>query len=195
MAAQGRDLPPGFRVPKPSSVIKRSGYDQRAVGREVGARHQDFVTAEDDDLASRPGAFQEYARSIIEEVTMRAPSGENDGGPHLASCGRGARLDLHARSSRPRCRAAQSPEAATTRVPSGENDALCTVFSWPRSTAISCLVVASQSRAVQRPEAVTNGQPSGENGGSATWSSWPRSAAIPCPVVASQSRAVRSRRR
>ena len=64
--------------------------------------------------------------------------------------------------------------------------------SWPRRTAISLLLAASQMRAVLSIDAVTMRDPSGLKAAEFTTSSWPRRTAISLPLAASQMRAVLS---
>ena len=58
-------------------------------------------------------------------------------------------------------RAVLSADAVTMRDPSGLKAAEFTVSLWPRRTAISFAVAASQMRAVLSPDAVTMRDPSG----------------------------------
>ena len=58
-------------------------------------------------------------------------------------------------------RAVLSADAVTMRDPSGLKAAEVTASSWPRRTAISLAVAASQMRAVLSPDAVTMRDPSG----------------------------------
>ena len=58
-------------------------------------------------------------------------------------------------------RAVLSPDAVTMRDPSGLKAAEFTQSSWPRRTAISLALAASQMRAVLSHDAVTMRDPSG----------------------------------
>ena len=78
------------------------------------------------------------------------------------------------------------------RDPSGLKAAEYTASSWPRRTAISLAVAASQMRAVLSADAVTMREPSGLKAAELTASSWPRRTAISLAVAASQMRAVLS---
>jgi hypothetical protein len=64
--------------------------------------------------------------------------------------------------------------------------------SWPRRTAISLAVAASQMRAVLSADAVTVREPSGLKAADDTPLSWPRRTAISLALAASQMRAVPS---
>ncbi len=86
-------------------------------------------------------------------------------------------------SKRPR-----SHDAVTMRDPSGLN----TKASWPRRTAVSLAVAASQMRAVLSSDAVTMCDPSGLKAAEDTSFSWPRRTAISLAVAGSQMRAVLS---
>jgi hypothetical protein len=75
-------------------------------------------------------------------------------------------------------RAVLSRAVVTTRIPSGLKAAEVTSLSWPRRTAISLAVAASQIRAVLSYDAVTMRFPSGLKAAETTQSSWPRRTAI-----------------
>ena len=83
-------------------------------------------------------------------------------------------------------------DAVTMRDPSGLKAAEFTSSSWPRRTAISLAVAASQMRAVLSCDAVTMRDPSGLKAAEFTSPSWPRRTAISLAVAASQMRAVLS---
>ena len=68
------------------------------------------------------------------------------------------------------------------RDPSGLNAAEVTGPSWPRRTAISVAVSASQMRAVLSADAVTMRDPSGLNAAEFTPSPWPRRTTISAAV-------------
>ena len=65
-------------------------------------------------------------------------------------------------------------DAVTMRDPSGLKAAELTASSWPRRTAISLAVAASQMRAVLSSDAVTMRDPSGLKAAEFTRSSWPQ---------------------
>src|SRR6516165_10031421 len=83
-------------------------------------------------------------------------------------------------------------DAVTMREPSGLKAAEVTRSSWPRTTAISLALAASQMRAVVSPDAVTMREPSGLKAADCTKASWPRRTAISLALAASQMRAVLS---
>src|SRR5215831_19708557 len=89
-------------------------------------------------------------------------------------------------------RAVWSSDAVTMRDPSGLKAAEFTKRSWPRRTAISLALAASQMRAVLSFDAVTMRDPSGLKAAEFTALSWPRRTAISVPLAASQMRAVLS---
>ena len=92
-------------------------------------------------------------------VTMRDPSGLK-AAEFTHSHGRaGPRSPW--RSRRPRCGRSCPADAVTMRDPSGLKAAEVTASSWPRRTAISLAVAASQMRAVLSHDAVTMRDPSG----------------------------------
>ena len=64
------------------------------------------------------------------------------------------------------------------RDPSGLKPADHNAFSWPRRTAISLAVTASQMRKLLSPDAVTMRDPSGLKAAETTTPSWPRRTAI-----------------
>src|SRR5262249_59480065 len=69
-------------------------------------------------------------------------------------------------------RAVSSSDAVTIRDPSGLKAADDTMFSWPRRTATSLALAASQMRAVLSAEAVTMRDPSGLKAAESTEPSW-----------------------
>src|SRR5262249_36381332 len=70
-------------------------------------------------------------------------------------------------------RAVLSDDAVTMRDPSGLKAAEFTALSWPRRTAISFAVAASQMRAILSDEAVTMRDPSGLEAAEDTTPPWP----------------------
>src|SRR6516164_3185479 len=75
-------------------------------------------------------------------------------------------------------RAVLSCDAVTMRDPSGLNAAECTLeenmpVPWPRRTAISLALAASQMRAVLSSDAVTMRDPSGLKAAEVTGLAWP----------------------
>src|SRR5262245_48882038 len=70
-------------------------------------------------------------------------------------------------------RAVLSLDVVTMRDPSRLKAAECTEPSWPRRTAISLAVAASQTRAVWSSDAVTMRDPSGLKAAEVTERSWP----------------------
>jgi hypothetical protein len=74
----------------------------------------------------------------------------------------------------------------TRREPSGLKAAELTQLSWPRRTAISLTVAASQMRAVLSNDIVTMRKPSGLKAADNTLSSWPRRRAAPPPESCSR---------
>jgi hypothetical protein len=83
-------------------------------------------------------------------------------------------------------------DAVTMRDPSGLKEAECTAAPYPRMSAISLLVAASQMRTVLSFDAVTIRDPSGLKAAEFTSPSCPRRIAISLLVAASQMRAVLS---
>jgi hypothetical protein len=83
---------------------------------------------------------------------------------------------------------AVTPDAVTMRDPSGLKAAEVTPPSWPRRTAISLALAASQMRAVLSYDAVTMRDPSWLKAADNTVSSWPRRTAISKPRIVGHGR-------
>src|ERR1700730_7293588 len=123
------------------------------------------------------------------QTTVRRTCAGSLGSMRRIIMGRGQRGPL----DDDRNRAVLSPDAVTMRDPSGLNAAEYTSSSWPRRTAISLALAASQMRAVLSIDAVTMRDPSVRKAADFTSSSWPRRTAISLALAASQMRAVLSR--
>src|ERR1700730_15537352 len=122
------------------------------------------------------------------QTTVRRTCAGSLGSMRRIIMGRGQRGPL----DDDRNRAVLSPDAVTMRDPSGLNAAETTTSSWPRRTAISLALAASQMRAVLSTDAVTMRDPSGLKAAENTMPRWPRRTAVSLALAASQMRAVLS---